>query len=444
MRADLTPQDLMKAMGSRSGYFDPIPPDQHAWPMKNGYPPLFKLWSWMCAHTIRKGRRKGYVCDERGRALTLEDAASDLGMDEGVCRRAWREGAALGLWRKGTNAADRKQLFLNAKVIPVPVEADPEPEIDAAEEDDSNTKKGEEKEKEVCTDLFPPYISKQIKRLPKVRREVFLSEHARNERLKLDVHADVTVAVRLIFDQRENSMFSRFGIKKIREEHKPKNGAVRSPERIQLVQEFLPGLEKFVETVEKRSVQAFEESVQTEKDPAVQTAGKAPKNGVTPEHGNGSGDGIKRAVLEPQRTSLPSAVSHPINRNNSSVGRSSLTEEPTDRPNGHAENPFKPKIREWLTPKFKSAIPGFDLEETELEQIAATIHTEAHLEQFQKAALRQKDPRGWIVFVTIAQNCEKQHAGYEKAMTAGGGEQPAEDERMRKIAADVEARKKWR
>jgi hypothetical protein len=298
----------MKALGSKGGYFDPIPPDQHAWPMMLATNPginVFRLWSWMCAHTIRKGRRKGYVCDERGRPLSVEDAAVDLKMDPGVCRRAWRDGFALGLWRKGTNAADKRQLFLNAKVVPVPAGLEEEQgDQESQEEDDSNTEKGEEKAKLVCTDLFPPYLRLQIKRLPKAKRKNFETEYERNERLYKDVHADVTVAVRLIFDQRENTIFDKFGIKKIREEHKPKNGAAKSPVRVKLVQEFLPGLEKFVQTFEERSVQTSDGSVQTSETPVVQTVEKPEKGKVTPATGKASGDGSKRAVLESQRTSL--------------------------------------------------------------------------------------------------------------------------------------------
>src|SRR3954454_20327661 len=86
--ADLAPTELMKAMGGRS--WNPIPPDQHKWPMKNtSVPPLFRLWSWMLEHSIRKGRRKGYVCNDHGEAMTIIHAADQLGMDHGGCRRAW-------------------------------------------------------------------------------------------------------------------------------------------------------------------------------------------------------------------------------------------------------------------------------------------------------------------------------------------------------------------
>ncbi len=50
----MDPSALMQAMGSDGG-FDPIPPDQHRWQMTASNDPLIRLWSWMCAHTIRMG-----------------------------------------------------------------------------------------------------------------------------------------------------------------------------------------------------------------------------------------------------------------------------------------------------------------------------------------------------------------------------------------------------
>src|ERR1700674_3075149 len=156
MSADLTFSALMKVMGSKKG-LDPIPPDQHSWQMKDGQTPLHRLWSWMCGHCIAKGHRHGYAVDAHGKALTIEQAAADLDMDPGVCRRAWREGEGIGLWHKGTHAKDRRYLYLNGEVVPVALE----PEEDG---DGQGYEKG-------LYRPFPPYILKQIKKLPKEERE---------------------------------------------------------------------------------------------------------------------------------------------------------------------------------------------------------------------------------------------------------------------------------
>lgn len=99
----------------------------------------------------------------------------------------------------------------------------------------------------------------------------------------------------------------------------------------------------------------------------------------------------------------------------------------TDRVSG-ADNPYAPKIREWLEATF-TEIPT-PLEDRELDQIVATIHSDQHLEQFQKAARRQKEPRGWKVFVKIALECQKHHAKYKQA-TSGGAEESYFERRAR-------------
>jgi hypothetical protein len=122
-----------------------------------------------------------------------------------------------------------------------------------------------------------------------------------------------------------------------------------------------------------------------------------------------------------------------------SVGRSSGK---TERPKRDRleEHPYKHKIREWL--ESKVSIPGFPLEDSQLDAIAATIQTDAHFEQFQKAALRQNEPRGWKVFATIARQCQKLHGQYEKSMSAGGGQQ-AEDPLVTRMKVDAERRRTW-
>jgi len=90
----------------------------------------------------------------------------------------------------------------------------------------------------------------------------------------------------------------------------------------------------------------------------------------------------------------------------------------TDRPKEEAVNPFRAQIHDWMEAHI--AIPGYDLEDTELDLIAATIQTPLHFAQFKAAALRQAHPKGWKVFVRIAQQCEKRHKTYEKSVAAGG------------------------
>lgn len=136
----------------------------------------------------------------------------------------------------------------------------------------------------------------------------------------------------------------------------------------------------------------------------------------------------------PNTSNTPPAVG----RSASAPGEPQATDS-IDRPNGNpANNPFKAGTGEWLETHIRLPVP---LDDAILNQIAATIHTNVHLEQFQKAALRQRNPRGWKVFVKIAQECAKHQAKYEKSMAAGVGEQ--EDPLVKRMKEDMEKRKAW-
>lgn len=90
---------LMRAMGSKRGY-DPIPPSQYEWQRADGEPPLLRMWSWFCAHTIAHGRMSPYAVREDGTAATLKDCAKDLALDLGQVSNLFVWGAEKGLWRR--------------------------------------------------------------------------------------------------------------------------------------------------------------------------------------------------------------------------------------------------------------------------------------------------------------------------------------------------------
>jgi hypothetical protein len=178
--------------------------------------------------------------------------------------------------------------------------------------------------------------------------------------------------------------------------------------------------------------------VQNGADYGSETARTAVRNGAdnssetarTEKTASSHGHGIDPRVREENSKQLdlntPSSSSSAVSSSvqaNSSVGRS-FAPTPTDRPSDESINPFQAKIREWMeSPESHISIPGFSLEETELNQIAATIQTDQHFEQFKQAVLRQKNPRGWIVFVKIALACQKRQNQYAGAAAAGAGEE---------------------
>lgn len=108
---------LMKRMGSKNGY-SPIPPPHHQWQRRKGNPPLYRIWSWLCDHTILWGHRSEYAVNKDGQELHIEHIAKDLAMDEGNVRRDWKEGVERGLWRNGTKAEGPAGSFILTATSP--------------------------------------------------------------------------------------------------------------------------------------------------------------------------------------------------------------------------------------------------------------------------------------------------------------------------------------
>lgn len=233
-------RELMKEMGSKNG-FDPMPPDQHSWTMRRDRPPLYRLWGWMCAHTIHWGHRTPYATSSQGDTLAIENAAEDLGMDAGNTYRAWREGLQAGLWRNGSKAEGKRRLYLCGQVLEtVSTDSSEDPSADP---------------KTVSTDSLPPYILKEIKGWAPERRAEFLRSRAEYVRVRNTALAELMAAGRLVLSQEEDVQLQAWGLAINRQEHTPK----LPPEELQARQARLPGLlpvlERFVQTV-SASVQA--------------------------------------------------------------------------------------------------------------------------------------------------------------------------------------------
>jgi len=90
---------LAKAMGSTRGY-DPIPPSQYEWQAAEGEPPLYRMWSWFCQHTIAFGKMSPFAVRADGQAATLKDCAADLQLDLGEVSNLFKRGVQAGLWRR--------------------------------------------------------------------------------------------------------------------------------------------------------------------------------------------------------------------------------------------------------------------------------------------------------------------------------------------------------
>jgi len=222
--------ELMLAMGSTKG-FDPIPPEQYLTLRDKRYPPEQRLLWWLASKTIRHGHRSPYAVDDQGKELRLKHAAGELNMERGNVRRAWRH-----LEADGRVHTEGRRLYLNG-AVKLPAET-------------------KEKRSEVCTDLFPPYLMKQIKNLPPERQNELLTRYEQETAIEAKVLAEAVAAVRSIFDQRKDSILSEFGVKKIREQ-----------KRREAESQLVPVLAEFIQR-----------SVQTRASPPVRV-------GTTPENG---------------------------------------------------------------------------------------------------------------------------------------------------------------
>lgn len=221
---------LMRRMGSRSG-FDPVPPALTDW-LSGHESPMIQMFWWMLKHTIRWGHRNEFaVASGTVQPRTVEDMAEDLGFDEANTRHYWRIGVAEGLWRNGTKAEGPRKLYLCGNV--------PRPK-----------KQGEQEENgKVCTDLWPPYLLKQIQALTPERRADFQQRDVNRREARKLRFAALVAADREVDTQEEDTLLSEFGLRKIREEHKkrevdPEELAIRS----ELAQAVTPVIARYAQT----------------------------------------------------------------------------------------------------------------------------------------------------------------------------------------------------
>jgi len=219
---------LVKRMGSKRGY-SPIPPDQHHWQSFAGEPPLYRIWAWLCDHTLAWGHRCEYAVDKNGNELHLEHIAAELDMDIANVYRYWDEGAKRGIWRGGKKTEGERRLFLCGSVA--------EPAT-------------EEAKKKVCADNFPLHIWKQIKDWPPEERDQFKAELERVDEEYKQALSAVTAGLRHIRAQKEDSVCDRRGVKNNRQEHK-KDGESdeEAAARRARFEPILPALEQYVQTI---------------------------------------------------------------------------------------------------------------------------------------------------------------------------------------------------
>ena len=126
--------------------------------------------------------------------------------------------------------------------------------------------------------------------------------------------------------------------------------------------------------------------------------------------------------------------------------------EPSKAPQPEAKplseiGPLGTDIRKWLVKTY--ALPTGPPSEV-LAELARSCRDEAGFEQFKTecAKTQNADPKSYRYFLPIARRCAEHRPEYEEALRLKKEPKPAtngfDEERLRRIAANVEESRKWR
>ncbi len=218
-------RELMKAMGSETGRYDPEPPEQWRWDLAHGTSKMrARAWvKWKTTGHKDFETRSPYCVSEHGTPLTLEHAAVDLGWSIITTRAVFAELQTDGFVRlqKGGKIFNRAD---------VPVSSEPPPEPTNAP----------------VHNRWSPYLADSIRNLPPEKREVFNADEAEYWEWRNRGFAEMVASWRLMDEQVQNIMFDRAGIEKKR---LPKTEREKPP----VVQLSLLEVPSFVQTDDTNS-----------------------------------------------------------------------------------------------------------------------------------------------------------------------------------------------
>jgi hypothetical protein len=256
---------LIHELGAKS--FDPMPPDQHQWQMGKDHPPLIRIWSWLCGHTIHWNgqERSTFAIDKEGHELRLERIADDLKIDEGNVRQYWAQGVQLGLWRNGTKKEGSRRLYLCGEVKPIQ---------EAPVVDVNGKPKVEDAVRTYRSKRMRPYLLAQIDALPQEAQDSYWAEWTPRHLAVDQSFAELVACHRQVADEDDDNQFARYSVKKIRETHNPKGSeeqleALRkeAEARRKRMEAIRPEVERYIRTVEK----LVQEEKKSTYEPTVQS-----------------------------------------------------------------------------------------------------------------------------------------------------------------------------
>jgi len=185
---------LMKAMGSKSGRYDPEPPDQNLINLHRGETARIRVQAWVKSKTTAYRHESPYCVDEHGKTLYVENMALELGWKIQTARNELNGAQIEGILRV---AKDRK-IWLCADI--------PHACKRRTKGDQSNS----------VQSWNSGYLADFIKKLPADRKKAAISKRDAYLAWRKVFFAEGQAVLRSIDERVENTMFQEIGVPKKR------------------------------------------------------------------------------------------------------------------------------------------------------------------------------------------------------------------------------------
>jgi hypothetical protein len=387
------------------GGLDTIPPHQYKSEQDRRYRLHRRLLAWLRDHTLPY--RSHYAVDAKGKPLTLKHAAAHLDVDDlPAIHHAWRDMEKENRVYRGTGERKLMASIKGREVFAAPAPVGSlclsgyfEMPPLFVQTNDSSTKQRDLAH--LTPELRAEFIAEE-----KLDKEVFDLAHKR-----------WLAALRFRMDQKENSRCARYAVKCLRAE---KYGDEQEQaKRRAAVQELLPHIEEFVQTIEQETLY--------KSSPGLVQTTAAGTNGHLNGHANGSykkangvlSDSSPESDLKRREACLPQAK----------AGRPvfSLSNRRTEE--------LKALLFRWLGTTLPHQMPGAKL----LDDIQQTLVTATFADLARAIQERQKKlPKieSYGICLELAKQCE-----WKASQPKPDPEQPKPQTAAEKFAEEYNARK---
>lgn len=238
--------ELMRLMGSKTGSYDPEPPDQWRYVLEHGEPEE-RFLAWVKSKTTHMSRSPFCVSDQ-GKPLYLEHAAVDLGWKIQTARNV-----ASRLEKQGRIRLEKGKRIWNRADVPT---------VSPATDDATNN---------LVQGYWSPYVVEAIKRLKPADREKWESDEAEFFAWRNELLAEGMATMRSMVERVEDSMVRDLGVEKKR---LPKRRAAET-RHVQLSLLSVPG---FVQSYDTNPLAEFVQTPETSLHEAKNGSHK-PENG---------------------------------------------------------------------------------------------------------------------------------------------------------------------